>query len=89
MRKARILLFLGTLVAILPYLGFSYSWKDAFSTLIGLGLIFFSYVLYRDSKTKENEESEKKTFDNFRENNDFNKIETIEEAPEENRELNQ
>ena len=69
MRKARILLIFGTWVAVLPYLGFPYSWKDTLSFLTGLALICFSYVLYRDSKTKE-----KKTFDNFRENDEFTDV---------------
>jgi len=68
MRKARMFLFLGIWVAILPYLGFPYSWKDFLFTLTGLGLICFSYVLYKDYKKEENQE---KTFDNFSENNDF------------------
>jgi hypothetical protein len=68
MRKARILLFLGTWVAILPYLGFPYAWKDTLSFLTGLILICFSYVMYRDYKR---EEAPQKTFDNFRENNNF------------------
>ena len=65
MRKARILLFLGTWIAVLPYLGFPYSWKDTLSFLTGLVIICFSYVLYKDSKKKEVKE---KTFDNFKEN---------------------
>jgi len=64
MRKARILLVLGIWVAVLPYLGFPYSWKDTLSTLTGLGLIYLSYVLYKDYKIEEKE----KTFDNFSEN---------------------
>ncbi len=63
MRKARILLALGTWVAILPYLGLPYSWKDTLSFLSGLVIIYFSYVLYKDYKAIENKE---KTFDNFR-----------------------
>lgn len=71
MQKARMFLVLGVFVTILPYLGFPYSWKDVLSTLSGLVLIFLSYLLYKDYKTKENQE---KTFDNFRENNDFNEV---------------
>ena len=66
MRKARILLILGTWVAVLPYLGLPYSWKNILFTITGLGLIYFSYVLFRNSKKKKN-------FDNFRENYDFEK----------------
>ncbi|KKT20095.1 MAG: hypothetical protein UW02_C0001G0008 [Candidatus Nomurabacteria bacterium GW2011_GWB1_43_7] len=68
MRKARILLVLGVWVTILPYLGFPYSWKDILTTVSGLALIYFSFVLYREYKAKENQE---KTFDNFSENNNF------------------
>lgn len=64
MTKARILLILGVLVAILPYLGFPSSWKDILYTLLGLALMYFSYILYKDSK--------KRVFDNFRENKNFN-----------------
>ncbi len=71
MSKARILLILGTWVTILPYLGFPNSWKDVLYTLTGLGLIFLSYLLYRDSKMKENKEE---IFDNFSENSNFNDI---------------
>ena len=72
MRKAYILLVMGIGVAVLPYLGFPYSWKDILFTLFGLGFIYFSYVLYQESKIRENKEE--KTFDNFSENR-FNKNE--------------
>ena len=78
MRKARILLFLGTWIAVLPYLGFPYSWKDTLSFITGIVLICLSYALYRDYKTEENQ---KKTFDNFRENDEFNN-KIIDEQPE-------
>ena len=77
MRKARILLALGTWVAILPYLGFTYAWKNILFTITGLGLIYFSYVLYRNYKIKENQ---KRTFDNFRENDYFNKNQNLNEV---------
>lgn len=66
MSKARILLILGIWVAILPYLGFPYSWKDILTSLSGLGLVYVSFLLYKESKTKE--VKEEKTFDNFSEN---------------------
>ena len=71
MRKARILLILGTWVTILPFLGFPNSWKDILFSLTGLGLMIFSYVLYRNYKKEEKKENQNKTFDNFRENSDF------------------
>ena len=69
MRKAYIFLGLGIWITALPYLGFPYSWKDILFTVSGLGLIYLSYVLYKDYKIEENKESKKKTFDNFSENN--------------------
>jgi hypothetical protein len=66
MQRARILLFLGIWIVVLPYLGFPYSWKDVFTILSGLGVIYVSYRLYKESKVKETKEA--RTFDNFREN---------------------
>lgn len=66
MRKARILLVLGIWIMILPYLGFPYSWKNILTTLSGLGLIYVSFILYKESKTRE--VKKEKTFDNFSEN---------------------
>ena len=73
MGKARKLLILGILVTILPYLGFPASWKNILSTLFGLMLIYFSYIMYKDSKIKE---GKKNIFDNFSENRDFHKNQT-------------
>ena len=70
MRKARILLVLGIWMAILPFLGFPYSWKDVLTTLTGLGLIYLGYMIFLDYKTRENK---KETFDSFKENGDFDK----------------
>ena len=71
MYKARIFLTLGIWVAILPYLGFPYSWKKILFTLSGLGFVYLSYILYRESKTKKT--TVEKTLDNFSENGDFDK----------------
>jgi hypothetical protein len=66
MSKARILLFLGTWVAVLPFLGFPYAWEDTLFFFTGLVLILLSYLLYKDIKAKEI--MKEKTFDNFKEN---------------------
>ncbi len=66
MQKARILLFLGIWIVVLPYLGFPHSWKDVLTAVSGVGLILLSYLLYRESKMKEGREV--KSFDNFSEN---------------------
>ncbi|MFZ2150314.1 MAG: hypothetical protein WAV15_04105 [Minisyncoccia bacterium] len=73
MQKARIFLILGVWVAILPYLGFPYSWKDILFTITGIALICLSYVLYKEIREKEGNQ---KTFDNFRENDNFDKTES-------------
>ncbi|MBI3305680.1 CAP domain-containing protein [Candidatus Nomurabacteria bacterium] len=81
MQKARILLFLGIWIVVLPYLGFPNSWKDILTILSGVGLIFMSTMLYREHKS--NGKTEEKTFDNFRENNFIAGGETQAENPSE------
>ncbi|MGH7249842.1 MAG: hypothetical protein ACREGC_02610, partial [Minisyncoccia bacterium] len=76
MRKARILLVLGIWIAILPYLGFPYSWKNVLTVLSGLVLIYMSYRVYKEYKLAEDVEQ---VFDNFSENSDFIKNETVQE----------
>ena len=66
MQKARIFLFLGIWITVLPYLGFPYSWKDILTTLSGIGIIYISFMLYKEFKTEGTKKE--KTFDNFREN---------------------
>ncbi len=66
MRKAYKLLILGIWVAILPYLGFPSFWKNILFSLSGLGLIYFSFVMYKNSKDKK-----KVVFDNFSENSNI------------------
>lgn len=61
---------LGIWVAILPYLGFPYSWKNILFTISGLILIYLSYIVYSESKITEKKE---RTSDNFSENSDFYK----------------
>ncbi|MFA5095177.1 MAG: hypothetical protein WC447_00735 [Candidatus Paceibacterota bacterium] len=72
MTKVKIIFGLGVWVAVLPYLGFPYSFKNILFSISGLAIICFGYMLYRDFKAGETEE---KTFDNFSENNNFNEIE--------------
>lgn len=87
MQKARILLVLGVWITILPYLGFPYSWKDILTALSGIGLVYVSFALYKESKKRETKKE--KPLDNFRENSDFIKNENqneIEEIIEESKE---
>lgn len=64
MRKARFLLILGIWIAVLPYLGFPSSWKNILFIISGLILVYFSYMLYRVQKLKEERGV---VFDNFSE----------------------
>ncbi len=76
MRKIRLLLILGFLVIILPYLGFPYAIKNILISLSGFGVVYLSYILFSQNKRILNE---KPTFENFSENHDFieNKDEDI------------
>ena len=66
MKRAYTLLALGIWTAILPYLGFPYSWKDILFTITGLWLCYFSYLFYREHKVAEGRKE--KVFENFSEN---------------------
>jgi hypothetical protein len=68
MRRARILLLWGVWVAILPFLGFPYFWKNIFFVISGLGMIYISFMIYKEEKEKE---KGNRTFENFSENSDF------------------
>ena len=71
MRRIRTFLFLGIWVAILPYLGFPYFWKNILFTISGIVFISFACILYKEHKMGK---ATPKTFDNFSENRDFNAI---------------
>ena len=66
MTKAYIILVLGVWIAVLPYLGFPASWKNILATISGFGLMYVSFVLYKEYKAQEIKEE--KVFDNFSEN---------------------
>jgi hypothetical protein len=68
MRKIRMLLILGLLVSVLPYLGFPYFMKNILISIAGLTIAYFSYFLYSQNKKLENK---KRKFENFSENHDF------------------
>lgn len=67
MKIARILLILGTWIAILPYLGFPYSWKQFLFTLSGLAVMYVAYLLYKKEKI-DTDNTASIHFDNFSEN---------------------
>lgn len=65
MKKARTFLIIGIWVAILPYLGFPYSWKEILFSLTGLLIMYLSYFMYKKAKT----ENQNKPIETFSENN--------------------
>ena len=81
MRRVRVLLILGIWVAVLPFLGFPYSWKDILTALSGLGLIYVSFVMYRESRVGE---TKKEIFENFSENHHSSESETSIEQEKDN-----
>ncbi len=68
MRNARTLLILGIWVAILPYLGFPLLIKNILFSVSGLVLVYLSYILYADHRSKE---KVTKVFETFSESNHF------------------
>ncbi len=74
MTRARKLLLLGVWIAVLPYLGFPSTWKNIIFSICGIGLMYFSYILYIEHKKLEDSA---KVFDNFSENNNFTEKELL------------
>jgi len=72
MSKVKIIFALGVWVAILPYLGFPFSFKNVLFSVTGLGIIYLGYLLYNDSKAGETKEE---IFENFSENSNFSEDE--------------
>jgi hypothetical protein len=70
MKKARVFLIIAIWVAVLPYLGFPFFWKNLLFTVTGLVLAYLSYLLYKEAKVEKPEGH--KVFDNFSENKNFN-----------------
>lgn len=68
MSKIKIILILGIWIAVLPFLGFPYSFKNILFTITGIALIYLSYITY---KKERSDESKNENFENFSENKDF------------------
>lgn len=67
MSKTKILFVVGIVIALLPYSGFPYLWKNVLSTVLGLLVAFLVYILNRESKQENTKTEENKTFENFSE----------------------
>lgn len=72
MRKERVLLILGIWITILPQLGFPYSWKNVLFTLSGLILVYYSYIIYKETKITEKVTPIQNDEERASENSDFN-----------------
>lgn len=68
MRRAKTFFLLGIWVAILPYLGFPYLWKNILFSISGVLLSILGFMIYREHQALKNET---KMFDNFSENQSF------------------
>jgi hypothetical protein len=67
MSKVRIIFILSIFVAILPFLGFPYSFKNILYSATGLALMYLTFsAYYKNPKEKKAE-----TFENFSENVNF------------------
>ena len=76
MKKKRALLMLGVWIAILPYLGFPYAWKQVLFTASGLFVMYIAYLFYKGRKERLkrealNMQTSSVKFDSFSENSDF------------------
>jgi hypothetical protein len=56
MNKSKIVLGIGIWTALLPYLGFPFFIKNILFSLTGLLLMYFAYILYKESKSFSKEE---------------------------------
>ena len=68
MRRAKTFFILGIWVAVLPYLGFPYIWKNILFSISGVILSILGFMIYREHKAMQNDGG---TFDNFSENKNF------------------
>lgn len=63
MRKEKTLLIIGVWVMILPFLGFTSTWRQALFLITGLAIIYLAYLFYLEYKRRMRKEiSRSKTF---------------------------
>ncbi len=78
MQRVKVLFCLGLWVAVVPYLGFPYFWRNLLLSLSGLFLTTIAYLMYRESKKQE-----RTIFDNFKENSWSENIDILEKQVKE------
>ena len=64
MSRIKIVFVLGVWLAVLPYLGFPYAFKNILISISGLGVIYVAYLFYSENRDTVKKES----FENFSEN---------------------
>ncbi|MBX4195802.1 hypothetical protein KW796_02520 [Candidatus Parcubacteria bacterium] len=50
MPKSRIILVIGVLIALLPFLGFPHAWESFFEIVGGLGIVLLSVLIAIDKR---------------------------------------
>jgi cbb3-type cytochrome oxidase subunit 3 len=57
MRKEKTLLIIGIWIMVLPFLGFTHSWRTILFLISGLAVIYLAYLFYLEYKShKQNKE---------------------------------
>lgn len=63
MRKEKTLLIIGLWIMILPFLGFTSSWRRILFLISGLAIIYLAYLFYLEYKVRVRKEiNHSKTF---------------------------
>ena len=68
MSKELVIILLGILVALMPYLGFPGSWKSVFSIVIGIVIAGVAFIVRQERLWKEREAMSEHRADTFVEN---------------------
>ena len=68
MSKELIIILLGLLVALMPYLGFPGSWKSVFSIVIGIVIAGIAFIVRQERLWKEREDMRERHTGTFVEN---------------------
>jgi asparagine N-glycosylation enzyme membrane subunit Stt3 len=68
MSKEVLIILLGLLIALMPYLGFPGSWKNVLSIVIGIAIAGLGFVVRQERIWKEREEIPERREDSFVEN---------------------
>lgn len=65
MSKEVVLIVLGLVVALMPYLGFPGSWKTTFSIVVGVCIAGVAFIVRQERLWQEREESTERRVDTF------------------------